>query len=87
MKTRRTLPIIALMALLTLRPESVFACAACYGQSDSPMASGMTWAIIFLGVIIFSVLAGVVAFFVRTIRRSAVEMETAVAAEMMTKQI
>ena len=49
----------------------LLACAACYGQSDSPLAAGMNWGIFsLLGTIIF-VLGAVVAFFVYLARRSA----------------
>jgi hypothetical protein len=35
------------------RRPSLFACAACYGKSDSPLASGMNWGIFtLLGVIV-----------------------------------
>ena len=47
------------------------ACAACYGQSDSPMAAGMNWGILSLLGMIFLVLGGVAGFFVFLMRRSA----------------
>jgi len=53
-----------------LLPGSVFGCAACFGQSDSPMAAGMNWGIFtLLGTIVF-VLGGVAGFFVFLARRS-----------------
>lgn len=53
-----------------LAPGSAWACAACYGQSDSSMAAGMNWGIMsLLGVIVF-VLGGVAGFFVFLARRS-----------------
>ena len=53
-----------------LKPGSAWACAACYGQSDSSMAAGMNWGILsLLGVIVF-VLGGVAGFFVFLARRS-----------------
>ena len=60
-------------ALLTVwcAPEAAFACATCYGASDSPMAQGMNWGIMTLLAVIFSVLTGVVAFFVHVGRKSA----------------
>lgn len=57
---------------LTL-PGKVFACAACYGQSDSPLAQGMNWGIMALLGVIMSVLSGVVVFFVHVGRRSAAQ--------------
>ena len=52
-------------------PQAVFACATCYGASDSPMAQGMNWGIVTLLVVILSVLTGVAAFFVHVGFKSA----------------
>ena len=42
-----------LFALNLLAPCKIFACAACYGANiDSPMADGMNWAILTLGIVI-----------------------------------
>ena len=54
---------LAGLALAAL-PNTVWACAACYGQSDSPMAQGMNWGIMTLLVVIGCVLAGIASFFV-----------------------
>jgi hypothetical protein len=48
-----------------------FACATCYGASDSPLAQGMNWGILVLLGFIGTVLTGVVAFFVHVGRNSA----------------
>ncbi len=64
------LPLLALLAL-ALQPTSLWACAACYGQSDSPLAQGMNWGILSLLGTIALVLGGVSAFFVYLARRSA----------------
>lgn len=48
-----------------------WACAACYGQSDSPMAEGMNWGIFSLLGTIVLVLGGVGAFFVFLARKAA----------------
>ncbi len=63
--------ILAVAALVLLHPMPVHACAVCYGEPDSPMSQGLTWAITSLAVIVFAVLAGVVAFFVQASRRAA----------------
>ncbi len=47
-----------------------FACATCYGASDSPLAQGMNWGIMVLLACIGTVLLGVVVFFVYLIRRA-----------------
>lgn len=68
-RTRRLLP--AMCVLLALRAESVFACAACYGQSDSPLAQGMNWGIFSLLGVLVGVLTGITTFFVVISRKSA----------------
>jgi hypothetical protein len=60
-----------LVVALALQPNSLRACAACYGQSDSPMAAGMNWGIFSLLVVVAFVLGSVAAFFVFLARRSA----------------
>ena len=65
-------PLVAgLLVAATLHPGSLHACAACYGQSDSPMAAGMNWGILSLLAVLVLVFAGVAAFFVYLARRSA----------------
>jgi hypothetical protein len=66
----RLLLVPAGIAMLAL-PTSVRACAACYGQSDSPLASGVTWGILSLLVVVMAVLGSIVSFFVYINRRSA----------------
>ncbi len=56
---------------LALRPAPLLACAACYGQSDSPIAQGMNWGILTLLAVITLVLGGVSTFFIYLARRSA----------------
>jgi hypothetical protein len=70
---RRALCILVLLvsAALALSPDSAQACAACYGQSDSPMAAGMNWGIVSLLTMIVLVLGGVAGFFVFLVRRAA----------------
>src|SRR5258706_570277 len=53
-------------------PSPLFACAACYGKSDSPLASGMNWGIFTLMGVIITVLASIPPFFFFIIRREAV---------------
>jgi hypothetical protein len=66
-----------LVALAAAQPRALWACAACYGQSDSPMAQGMNWGILSLLGIVILVLGGVAAFFVSLARRSAALAATA----------
>jgi threonine/homoserine/homoserine lactone efflux protein len=62
----------AALVLTALRPETLLACAACYGQSDSAMAKGMNWGIFSLLAVVACVLATIAVFFVHVGRRSAV---------------
>jgi hypothetical protein len=60
-----------LTALTALAPAKLFACATCFGGSiDSPMADGMNWAILTLGLIITTVLGGFLTFLIYAIRKS-----------------
>lgn len=52
-------------------PGAALACAACYGQSDSPMAAAMNWGILTLLAVIVAVLGGIAAFFAFLARRAA----------------
>jgi hypothetical protein len=61
---------VALLAA-ALAPSPLFACAACYGKSDSPLAQGMNWGIFTLMGVIVTVLATIASFFVYIIRREA----------------
>jgi len=53
------------------QPQSVLACAACFGQSNDSMAQGMNLGIFALLVVIVSVLIGLASFGVFLARRSA----------------
>ena len=69
---RRVRKIFCSLAVLAFASQpSAFACAVCYGASDSPMAQGMNWGIATLLGVIGSVLFGIVAFFVHTGRKAA----------------
>jgi len=52
-------------------PTLASACAACFGQSDSPMAKGMNWGIFSLLAVVVSVLGAFATFFVYLGRRAA----------------
>lgn len=60
-----------LSAGLMFQPNSLWACAACYGQSDSPLARGMNWGIFSLLAVVVVVLGSVASFFVYLGRRAA----------------
>jgi len=49
----------------------LLACAACYGQSDSPLAHGLNWGILSLLGVVVPVLGGIAAFFIFIAKRAA----------------
>ena len=56
--------IVGILCAAAFQPASLFACAACYGASDSPMAKGMNWGIFSLLAVVGMVLGSVATFFV-----------------------
>ena len=65
-------PMCAALALgMIFHSPSVFACAMCYGKSDSPLAQGMNWGIFSLLAVIVTVLGGIATFFIYLARKSA----------------
>ena len=62
------------------------ACAACYGKSDSPLASGMNWGIFTLLGVVVTVLISIASFFIYIIRRETLlaEKNSAPAAQSET---
>jgi len=67
--TKFLLAAVSLTALL--HPDSSWACAACYGASDSPMAKGMNWGIFSLLAVVVCVLSTFATFFVFLAKKSA----------------
>ena len=49
----------------------LIACAACFGQSDSPLAQGMNWGILSLLAVVVTVLGSIAACSIVLARRSA----------------
>jgi hypothetical protein len=60
-----------LLLAMAIQPQALLACAACYGQSDSPMARGMNWGILSLLGVVVCVLATIATFFVYLGRKAA----------------
>jgi hypothetical protein len=83
MRPRQTLSLGALLAGMAMLPRTLFACAACFGQSDSAMAAGMNWGILSLLGMIIMVLGGVAAFFLFLARKAA----AVAAAEGLTETV
>ena len=65
--------VLAALGFACLYPSTASACAACYGQSDSPLALGMNWGIFSLMGIAVAMLGGISAFFVYLARRAAAQ--------------
>jgi hypothetical protein len=59
------------VASLALRSESLLACAACFGKSDSPLAEGMNWGIFSLLAVVGCVLSGFAAAGIFLVKKSA----------------
>jgi heme/copper-type cytochrome/quinol oxidase subunit 2 len=57
------------VAFAAFVPSPVFACAACYGKSDSALASGMNWGILTLLGVVLTVLTCIALFFVHIVRK------------------
>ena len=57
-----------LLFVLAFSPTSLWACEACTGLSDSPLAVAMNWGIFTLLGVVLTVLSGVLVFFVHVIR-------------------
>lgn len=61
---------LALLSLLCFAPVQASACSACFGQSDSSMARGMTFGIFTLLAVVVVTLAGIASFFVYLAHRA-----------------
>jgi hypothetical protein len=68
--------LVAAAALAALEPSPLFACAACYGRSDSPLANGMNWGIFTLLGVVLTVLTCVALFFVHIARGEQAQIES-----------
>lgn len=67
--------IFAAAALAAFAPSPLFACAACYGRSDSPLAHGINWGIFTLMGVIVTVLASIATFFIYIVRKEAASLK------------
>ena len=71
MNCRPTKILFAGLLLAAFQPGPLWACAACYGQSDSPLARGMNWGIFSLLAVVVCVLGCIATFFVYLGKKSA----------------
>lgn len=60
-----------------LLPSQVWACAACFGASDSKLALGMNWGIFSLLVVVVGVLSTIATFFIYLAKRATMFPATA----------
>ena len=56
-------------ALAALSPSPLFACAACYGRSNDPLAHGINWGIFSLLGVVVLMLSSIATFFFVFLRR------------------
>lgn len=68
---RRGLRCAAGAVLISFTPAQLWACATCFGKSDSALAAGLNWGIGSLLAVVTLVLGGIAAFFVHVARRAA----------------
>jgi hypothetical protein len=73
--------VFAATVLAAFAPSPLFACAACYGRSDSPLANAMNWGIFTLMGVVVTVLVSIGGFFIFLIRRETAQVRMAEAAE------
>jgi drug/metabolite transporter (DMT)-like permease len=66
-------------------PSPVLACAACYGRSDSPLASAMNWGIFTLLGVVITVLVSIAGFFFYIIRRETAHATTPSAGQNLSE--
>ena len=72
MKVIRQCALLAMAAA----PQSVLACATCFGKSDSDLAKAMNWGILSLLAVVVFVLGGIAAFFIYLAKRAAMAAGT-----------
>jgi hypothetical protein len=76
--------IILAGALAASSPSPLFACAACYGRSDDPLAHGINWGIFTLLGIVVLMLSSIATFFFFLIRREAAAQTQKLAEENLS---
>ena len=85
MKRKFKFLLAGLLSAIALQPASLFACAACYGASDSPLAKGMNWGIFSLLGVIVMVLGSVATFFVFIGKKAAAAANEQLGADSTTQ--
>ena len=67
----RLLQALVAFVVAALSGRSAYGCTACFGQSDSPLATGMNFGILTLLIVVVCVLSTLGAFFIYLARRAA----------------
>ena len=83
MNTVRKMVLAAAMTALV--PSPLFACAACYGISDDPLAHGINWGILTLLCFVVLILSSIATFFFIIIRRGAAAQSKQAAEENLSE--
>ena len=66
--------VLTVIAAMLASPAGAFACAACFGKSDSAMAKSVNAAIFSLMGVIVTVLVGAASFLCLSLRRAAADL-------------
>lgn len=82
---KQSLFALFVLVLTVAGPQAALACSVCYGEPDSPVTQGLTWAITALGALVVCVLAGCIAFFVQANRKATVMQATDAATSLIEK--
>jgi hypothetical protein len=77
--------VLTVVAALLASPTGAYACAACFGKSDSNMAKSVNAGIFSLMAVIGTVLVGAASFFVFLSRRAAAASATGQNESMISK--
>ncbi len=80
-------PAALVLFALVLAPRHASACAACYGQSDSPLAKGLVWGVFALIAVVVPLLVGIAAFFIYIAKRSALAAAEQIAQPSESKSL
>ena len=75
------------LAALVVAPEALYACAVCYGETNSPLAIGLNWGIASLLGVVLLVLGGIAGFFFYIAKRSARAASGALAVDRASSQL
>ncbi len=70
-KKLQRLPLLGLVLVPLCMPEAAKACAACFGETGSPMSAGLSAGVLVLFGVVVVVLGGIAGFFIYLAKRAA----------------